>query len=111
MATETLGQGVYIYDTKTINLITLEIRMLFYSLNIYNVLDFNTLSNWITIFDYKSFGKQIILMIKYFWWERGSTETVTWLKWFYKQVRVSRHVEAHLTKSKAKSKNILNGFE
>ena len=45
MATETLGQGVYIYDTKTINLITLEIRMLFYSLNIYNVLDFNTLSN------------------------------------------------------------------
>ena len=33
------------YDTKTINLITFKKRMLTYSLNIYNVLDFNTLSN------------------------------------------------------------------
>ena len=74
--------------------------MLTYSLNIYNVLDFNTLSNWITIFDNKLFGKQTILMTNYFWWQRVYTETVTWLEWFNKQVRVNSSVEAHATKSK-----------
>ena len=99
------------YDTKTINLITFKIRMLIYSLNIYNVLDFNTLSNWMIIFHNKSFGKQIILMTNYFWWQRVSTETVTWLEWFDKQFRVNSSVEAHATKSKAKNKNILNCFK